>query len=88
MVLSGVVLAIVAMIKLDTQQMKLLFSDYHLYALVAFFSFIYSFVFKPIYQEGGEKLNYIATGIAAIWGVAKFVLALIFTISFILMIGF
>lgn len=88
MVLSGIILAIYCMIKLDAEQMRGLFGDYHLYALVAFVSFAYTFVFKKFYKDDGINLDYVSMVLSAIGGIAKFVLACGLTVSFIVMLSF
>ncbi len=88
MVLLGIGLAIFCMIKMDAEQMRQLFGDYHLYAFVAFFSFVYTFVFKKVYKDDAVNLDYTSMILSAIGGILKFVLACALTISFIIMISF
>ncbi len=88
MVLSGIILAIYCMVKLSADQMHALFGDYHLYALVAVISFAYTFVFKKVYKDDGFNLDYTSMILAAIGGIAKFVLACGLTISFVIMLSF
>lgn len=88
MVLGGIGFAVFCMIKFDAEQMRELFADYNLYALVAFISFGYTFAFKKIYKEGGVSLDYTAMILYALAGIAKFVLACGLMISFVIMLSF
>ncbi|MBQ8661790.1 MAG: hypothetical protein IJ482_05650 [Alphaproteobacteria bacterium] len=88
MVLSGIVLAVYCMVKLDAEQMRGLFGDYHLYALVTLVSFAYTFVFKKVYKDDGVNLDYASMILSAIGGIAKFVLASVLTVSFVIMLSF
>ena len=88
MVLGGIFFAVFCMIKFDADQMREIFMDYNLYALVAFISFAYTFLFKKIYKEGGIEMDYTAMILYATAGIARFVLACGLMISFIVMLSF
>lgn len=88
MVLLGIFLAIYCMIRMDAEQMRELFGDYHLYALAALISFAHVFLFKKVYKDDGVNLDYTAMIFAGLGGIVKFVLACGLTISFIIMLSF
>ncbi len=86
MVLLGIFLALFCMIKMSAEQMKDLFSDYHLYALAALISVVYTFIFKKVYKDDGIQLDYAVMLLAAAAGVVRFVLACGLTISFVILL--
>ncbi len=88
MVLLGIIGGIAAIVRLDEESIRALMTNYHFYLLIAFISFGYIFVFQKEYKEGGIELNYAAMVFTAIWGIVKFFLAFILSMSFVVMISF
>ncbi len=88
MVLLGIIGGITVMARLDEDAIHALLTDYHLYLLAALVSFGYIFVFQKEYKEGGVEINYAAMVFTAIWGIVKFFLAFILSMSFVMMLSF
>ena len=88
MVLLGIICGIVSIMRMDADAIKALATNYHFYLLIAFVSFVYTFIFKKEYKEGGMELDYTAMMFTAIWGIVKFVLAYFLSMSFVFMISF
>lgn len=88
MVLFGIICGIGSIVRLDEEEIRALLTDYHFYLLIALVSFGYVFGFKKEYKEGGTELNYAAMVFTAVWGIVKFVLAYVLSMSFVIMISF
>ena len=88
MVLLGVVTGFFAIARLDEEQIKELFFDYHLYLLVLLISAVYSFVFKKVYKDGGVTPDYVVMTFSALLGVVKFAFAAGMAMAFVMMLSF
>lgn len=88
LVLLGIICGIASIIRLSSDEIKALVTNYHFYLLIALVSFGYVFGFKKEYKEGGVDLNYAAMVFTAIWGIVKFILAYFLSMSFVFMISF
>ncbi len=88
MILLGIICSIGSLMRLDAEEIKALLTNYHFYLLIALVSFGYVFGFKKEYKDGGIELNYAAMVFTSIWGIVKFLLAYVLTISFVVMLSF
>ncbi len=88
LVLLGVVFGFYCAFSGDAEKVVSLLKDYHLYLLVLFVSTFYIFTFKKIYKDGGDELNLGAMIFMSVWGVAKFVISTVLTISFVTILSF
>lgn len=87
MVLCGVVLGIYCMTSMKSEAINSLFHDYRLYAAALLFSFVYHFLFKRVYDDN-QNLDYGTMIGLSVWGLVKFVLAAVLTMSFVVLISF
>ncbi len=87
MVLLGIFTGIFCYIYLTAEQMTALFFDYRFYLLGVLIAFIYNFVFKKVYREGGYDLDVGATMLNVLGSALKFFLSGILMISFLSMIS-
>ncbi len=88
LVLLGIFSGFIAILKLKPEEIRNLFTDFHLYVAVAFVSVAYTFIFAKIYKEGGIKVDVPATTGRAIWNFIKYFLAFVLSMSFVTMISF
>ena len=88
MVLLGVVTGFFAIARLNEEQIKELFFDYHLYLLVLLISAVYSFVFKKVYKDDGLTPDYAAMTFGTLLGVVKFAFAAGMAMAFVMMLSF
>lgn len=88
MVLLGIAMAVFSLAKLDEEQIKALLLNWHLYAAAGVVSFVFAFLFKKTYQDDGITIDYAALIFNTLWGVVKFVLAWLLTISLVVLISF
>lgn len=85
MVLFGIFTGILCYIYLSAEQITELFFDYRFYLLGMLIAFIYNFVFKKVYKEGGYSLDVGATILNVVGSALKFFLSGILMISFLSM---
>lgn len=88
MVLLGILLGVLCDVGLSGEEIKELFTDYNLYLLALLVSGLYIFGFKKVYKEGGIDLDYPPMIFQIMWGVVKFTISALLTISFIEMLKF
>ena len=87
MVLLGILFGICCYIYLTAEQMTDLFFDYRFYLLGVLLAFLYNFIFKKVYKEGGYELDVSATMLNVVGSAFRFFLSSILMISFISMIS-
>lgn len=88
MVLLGILLGVLCDVGLSGEEIKELFTDYNLYLLALLVSGLYIFGFKKVYKEGCIDLDYPQMIFQIVWGVVKFTISALLTISFIEMLKF
>lgn len=88
MVLLGILLGVLCDVGLSGEEIKELFTDYNLYLLALLVSGLYIFGFKKVYKEDGIDLDYPPMIFQIVWGVVKFTISALLTISFIEMLKF
>lgn len=88
MVLTGIVLAIAAVMNLQDEQIYAILRTSYLYIGGFILAFVYTFSFAKIYKEGGAEVDKLATILKAIGNTARFLLAFILTLSFTIMMSF
>lgn len=88
MVFGGIILGFVIVFNVEEKQLFTLYKDYQIYLLALFFAFIYNFIFKPVYNEGGRKLDWVNMLLNILGGAFMFVFSSILTISFVWMVSF
>ena len=69
------------------EQITALFSDYRFYLLGLLIAFVYNFLFKKVYQEGGYNLDTGATLLNVLGSAFKLFLSGILMISFLSMLS-
>lgn len=87
LVLAGVVSGSWCIIKLHPEQIRGLFLMPHFYGFVALVALLYTVLFAKIYQHGGVKVDLTATLGVAVWNFAKYFIAFILSMSFVMMIS-
>lgn len=88
MVLLGIICGIASLVRLNSDEIRALATDYHFYLLIALVSFGYIFGFRKEYKEGGAELNFTAMIFSSLWGIVKFILAYALSMAFVLMLSF
>lgn len=88
MVLSGIIVAIAAMMKLQNDQIYAILRTSYLYIGAFVYALLYTFTFAKVYQEGGEYVNKSATFIKAIGNTVRLLLSFILTFSFAVLMSF
>ena len=88
MVLSGIVAAIAAIMKLQNDQIYDILRTSYLYIGAFVYALLYTFIFAKIYHEGGEYVNKSATFLKAIGNTIRLLLAFILTFSFAILMSF
>ena len=88
LVLLGIVCGIISITKLNQEQLIAIAKDPNSYILVVFAAFLYAFIFKKRYKEGGISIDYTAMLFTVVGGTIKFILSYILSISFVVMLGF
>jgi len=88
LILAGIAFGIFCMSTKDAEAIQAVFKDFHLYLLVFIFSTVYVFAFKKVYKDDCDNLNWGVMIFQSVWGVVKFTLAALLTISFIVMFSF
>ena len=69
------------------EQITALFSDYRFYLLGLLIAFVYNFLFKKVYREGGYNLDTGATLLNVLGSAFKLFLSGILMISFLSMLS-
>ena len=87
MVLLGIFIGIFCYVYLTAEQITALFSDYRFYLLGLLIAFVYNFLFKKVYQEGGYNLDTGATLLNVLGSAFKLFLSGILLISFLSMLS-
>lgn len=88
MVLLGILLGFTAMIFLEGEQLKALYTNYHLYLLMFFISALYVYFFRRVYYRGGVETDWNQTIASMIGHFLRFVLSFICGMLFIYSISF
>lgn len=88
MVLLGIILGFVAMATLDSVTLKALYTNYSLYLLMFLIASIYVYIFKCVYLEGGNKIDWKETILSAIGHFLMFVISFIFSMIFVMVMSF
>lgn len=88
MVLSGVVIAVTAIIYLSANEINEYLKSLYFYIGAFVWSLIYTFGFAKIYIEGGAKIDYVSTLFRCVGNTIRFVVAVIVTIAFFMMMTF
>lgn len=88
MVLSGILLAFIAMATLDDIMLKALYTNSGLYILALMCAGIYVYFFKPIYFIGGYKINWKETILSMIGHFLMFVISFVCAMLFVSAISF
>ena len=88
MVFSGIVFGFVAAIKLSTEVIFEMYSNWRVYALLLLVSFVYNFLFKKVYEDGGLKVDIKATAGNVLLSAFYFIISNALTISFVYMLSF
>ena len=86
-VLAGIVSGAFAIIKLKPEVIRELFLDYRVYGIVAISAVIYTLIFAKIYQTGGYSIDWTATVWRIIANFAKYFVAFLLAMSFVIMIS-
>lgn len=88
MTLIGVIFGVICAIKLDAEDIMILFHNYHLYLLAMLIAFVYCVCFKKVYKGGNlDGLDVTQMILNLIGYFAKIIIASILTISFCYMIA-
>ena len=88
MVLSGIIAAVAAMVKLQNDEIYTILRASYLYICGGVLALVYTFCFAKIYKEGGAEVDVFATFLRAIANTVRFLLAFILTFSFAIMMSF
>ncbi len=88
LVLLGIAFGVFCMATKDAAAIQAAFKDFHLYVLVLILSTAYVFVFKKVYKDNGDNLDWGIMIFQSVLGVAKFAVAAVLTISFVVMLSF
>ena len=88
MVLSGIILASVAAVFLDYEQLFALFANPNIYLLMLFSAFGYVYFFKLVYKEGGRKVDWSATSLLVVGNAFRFLISAFSMACLILMLFF
>lgn len=87
MVLMGIFSGIMFYRYLTAEQILAVYMDFRFYLLVVLVAFIYNFLFKKIYQDGGYNLDIKGTVLNVIGSTLKLILSSVLMISFISMLS-
>ena len=87
MVLLGIVSGIYCIIQMEPEKIRLLFLDARFYAGVVVAAVVYAFVFAKVYREGGNEVDWAATCMKAVWGIVRYLIAFVLSMSFVMMIS-
>lgn len=88
MVLSGILLAFIAIASLDDAMLKALYTNSGLYILALICAGIYVYFFKPIYFTGGYKINWKETILSTIGHFLMFIISFVCAMLFVSVISF
>lgn len=87
MVLLGILTGIMFYLYLNAEQIMALYADYRFYLLTVLIAFVYNFLFKKVYQDGGYNLDVGTTLLHVVGSTFKIVISSILMISFISMLS-
>ena len=87
MVLLGIISGICCIIQMEPEKIRLLFLDARFYTGVVVVSAIYAIVFAKVYREGGNEVDWTATFMKAVWGIVRYLVAFVLSMSFVMMIS-
>lgn len=88
MVLSGIALAVAAMMNLQEAQIYAVLRTSYIYIGGVVWAFAYTFIFAKTYKEGSAEVDNFATVLRAISNSVRFLLAFVLTFSFAMMMSF
>lgn len=85
MVLLGIAFGIFSYMFLTAEEISVLYMDYRFYLLAVLIAFVYNFLFKKVYQDGGYNLDIGTTMLNVLGSSLKLVISSLLMLSFISM---
>lgn len=88
MVWLGILIGFLAMIFLDSDQLRALYTNWHLYLMMMLIAALYTYFFKRVYYRGGIETDWTQTLAATIGNFFRLVISFICGMLFIYSISF
>lgn len=86
MILLGIAFGIFSYMFLTAEEISALYTDYRFYLLAVLIAFVYNFLFKKVYQDGGYNLDIGTTMLNVLGSSLKLVISSLLMLSFISML--